>query len=154
MKTRRHISLLLLLALLTTGCRSRHAVVEARSSARNDSVAVLRSVAIRELATESETTVLVMRPDTTGRLTVVAKDVTRTVTRTAEAVESGDTARFVAESRRDDIRDEKTGESCTGAQQAPRKVRIGFVSFVWGAMAALVTLLALTLYAQWKSKNS
>lgn len=153
--TRYYISPLLLAAMLASGCRSRHAAVEVRSTVvtATDSVAVLRSIAAREVSTESETTVIVMRPDTTGRLSVVAKDVTWTVTRTVETDERGDTARFVAEARRDTIRNEKTTESGTETPQAARTARIWFVSFVWGAMAALVTLLSLILYAKWKSRN-
>lgn len=115
-----------------------------------DSVAVLRSIAATAIATESETTVVVMRPDTTGRLRIVAKDITKTVTRKAETAKRADTAVFVAKVEQMDVRTEKTRESESNTAQA---ARVGHIVGVWSCFAFLASALALYLCARWKSRN-
>lgn len=115
-----------------------------------DSVAVLRTIAATAIATESETTVIVMRPDTTGRLRIVAKDITKTVTRKAETAKRADTAVFETKAKQTDIRTEKTRESESNTAQT---ACVGHIVGMWGCFAFLATLLALYLYAKWKSRN-
>lgn len=115
-----------------------------------DSVAVLRSIAATAIATESETTVIVMRPDTTGRLRIVAKDITKTVTRKAETAKRADTAAFEAKARQTDIRTEKTSESESNAAMACHS---GFIVGMWGCFTLLAAALALYIHAKWKSRN-
>lgn len=153
---------------LLLGCRTKSEVVQAIASERHtDSVAVVSSVnssvTTREQSTEAvamreqvwET--IVMRPDTTGELRVVARDIVRHTDTSAastqssdnatESVQSGDTAVFVSETIEDTIQVTKTQQT---AKNEPRRGLVGFMLGLWVAFAALVGLLALYLYAKWK----
>lgn len=148
-----------IIAILTTivplsasvACRTiREASSLAATERHADSVAVLRSIAATAIATESETTVIVMRPDTTGRLRIVAKDITKTVTRKAETAKRADTAAFEAKARQTDIRTEKTRESESNAAMACHS---GFIVGMWVCFTLLAAALALYNHAKWKSRN-
>lgn len=130
---------------------SREASSLADTERHADSVAVLRSIAATAIDTESETTVIVMRPDTiTGELRIVAKNITKTVTRKAETAKRADTAVFVTNVEQTDYREEKTRESESNAAKA---YHAGFIAAVWGCLTLLAAVLALYILAKWKSRN-
>jgi len=148
-----------IIAILTTivplsasvACRTIRETSSIAATERHaDSVAVLRSIAATAIATESETTVIVMRLDTTGRLRIVAKDITKTVTRKAETAKRADTAAFEAKARQTDIRTEKTRESESNAAMTCHS---GFIVGMWGCFTLLAAALALYIHAKWKSRN-
>lgn len=152
MRTKIAILLAIVPLSASVACRTNREASSLTVTERHaDSVAVLRSIAATAIATESETTVIVMRPDTvTGELRIVAKDITKTVTRKAETARRGDTAAFVAKDKQKDTRTEKTRENASNTAQTSR---IGFLAVVWLCFAMLGAALALYVHAKWKSRN-
>lgn len=128
------------------GCRSKN-VVAIATERHADSVASLRSIGARELTRETETTTIVMRPDTLGRLVEVARDVTRSVTR--ETAKQADTAVFHYETMQNTVKETKTQET---RQDTDRANATAFVAGVWVALTLLVAGLAAILYMRWKLK--
>lgn len=148
----REIAIILLLFGLVPlfGCRSRKELNASDFGRHADSVAVLRSIAARELVSETETTTIVMRPDTLGRLVEVARDVVRIVTRTAETAMQGDTAFFVAETKQHSTNTKKTQETLQGeAKRQP----VAFLFGMWAAFSMLAFGLALYLVKTWTSRH-
>lgn len=141
--------LLILSAFALVACRSRKAVALTSLERHADSVGVLRSIAARELTRETETTVVTMRPDSTGTLVEVSRDVFRTVTRETENAIKADTGAFHAETMQDTIKEEKTQETQTSEAKGHSR------AFVAGMVATAVLLasgLAAITYAKWKSR--
>ena len=141
--------LLILSAFALVACRSRKAVALTSLERHADSVGVLRSIAARELTRETETTVVTMRPDSTGTLVEVSRDVFRTVTRETENAIKSDTGAFHAETMQDTIKEEKTQETKTNEAKGRSR------AFVAGMVATAVVLasgLAAITYAKWKSR--
>lgn len=132
------------------GCRSRKELTASDFGRHADSVAALRSIAAHEIVTESETTTIVMRPDTLGRLVEVARDVVRTVTRTAENAMRGDTAVFVADTKRHSTETIKTQETLQG--EATRRPA-AFLYGMWAAFTLLAFGLLLYLAKTWTSRH-
>lgn len=139
----------MLVPAVTTGCRSRKEVAIAATERHSDSVASLRSIGARELTREMETTTIVMRPDTLGRLVEVARDVTRSVTRETETAKQADTAVFHSETMQNTVKETKTQET---RQDTARENATAFVAGVWVALTLLVAGLAAILYMKWKLK--
>ena len=141
--------LLILSAFALVACRSRKAVALTSLERHADSVGVLRSIAARELTRETETTVVTMRPDSTGTLVEVSRDVFRTVTRETENAIKSDTGSFHAETMQDTIKEEKTQETQTSEAKGRSR------AFVAGMVATALLLasgLAAITYAKWKSR--
>ena len=137
-----------ILLLLFAGCKAKTVAVDTTSVTLRhaDSVAALRSIRASELERETVVETIVVRPDTLGRLHVVAHDIVKTTERKAETERTGDTARFEAKAEQTDVRLEKTQETQVNT---PAEGKGYATAIVWGAFAAL---LALLLYA-WKSKS-
>ena len=148
MKTAFVIVLILGLVPLT-GCRTRKMVHTVEAARHSDSVSALRSIAARELVTESETTVVTMRPDTLGVLREVARDVVRTVTRTAENAIQGDTAVFTSQTTRHSTETKKTQETAPRAAAGPSMFLLG----MWAAFALLAFGLMIYLAKTWTSRH-
>lgn len=134
---------------VATGCRSRKEVAIATTERHTDSVASLRSIGARELTRETETTTIVMRPDTLGRLVEVARDVTRSVTRETETAKQADTAVFHSDTMQNTIQETKTQET---RQDTERANATAFVAGMWVTFTILVAGLAAILYMKWKLK--
>lgn len=141
--------LLILSVSALVACRSRKAVSLTSLERHADSVGVLRSIAARELIRETETTVVTMRPDTTGTLVEVSRDVFRTVTRETENAIKSDTGAFHAETMKNTTKEEKIQE--TQPSEAKGRSRAFFAGMVATAVLLASGLAAIT-YAKWKSR--
>lgn len=141
-----------ILILLLAGCKAKTVSVDTTSvTVRHaDSVAVLRSLRATELERETVVETIVVRPDTLGRLQVVAHDIVKTTERTAETSKTGDTARFNLQAEQTDVQREKTQEI---QSNTPAEGKERAASTVWGAFATLAALLALSLFASWNSRK-
>lgn len=141
--------ILLILSVSTLcACRQKESLT-ANSERHADGVATLRSLAARELTRETETTVVTMRPDTTGNLVEVARDVVRTVTREAENATQGDTTTFHAETMQNTTEEKKQGET---RRKETGTAPIAFVAGAVSASMLIVSGVAAILYAKWKSR--
>lgn len=141
-----------ILLLLLAGCKAKTVAVDttAVTLRHADSVAALRSIRASELERETVVETIVVRPDTLGRLQVVAHDIVKTTERKAETERTGDTARFEAKAERTDVQREKTQET---QGNTPAEGKGYAAATVWGAFATLAALLALFLYASWNSRK-
>ena len=152
--------ILLILSVSTlVACRSRKALSLTSLERHADSVGVLRSIAARELTRETETTFVTMRPDTTGTLVEVSRDVFRTVTRETENAIKSDTGTFQAETMKNTTKEEKTQETQPSEAQPseaqPSEAKGRSRAFFAGMVATAVLLasgLAAITYAKWKSR--
>lgn len=146
--------LLFLIVFILTGCRSKSEAVDASlvTERHSEGVGVLRSIAATAVERETETMVVVMRPDTAGVLQVVSMDVTRRVEKSTETTEKGDTTRFSASDTRTDIVHEEEAVQATETTQT-RKGVTAFVVGVWVGFAAIVAVLAAILLKSWTSSH-
>lgn len=142
------MKVLLFIILLTfVGCRSRR--VEVVAVRRADSVAGLRSLKTTSLERETVWQTVTVRPDTTGRLRVVAVDIVRGVGREVETVADTSTSFAFIDSRED------TKETTT-ATAAPAEATGGAVDLcglVWLVLAAFVLLFGKYIQRLWKSAH-
>lgn len=142
------MKVLLFIILLTfVGCRSRRA--EVVSTRRADSVAGLRSLKTTSLERETVWQTVTVRPDTTGRLRVVAVDIVRGVGREVETVADTSSSFAFIDSRED------TKETTT-ATAAPADMTggaVGLCGFVWLVLVAFVLLFGKYIQRLWKSAH-
>lgn len=139
---------ILLILFAAVGCRAHKEEHSSSLMRHTDSVATLRSLAARELTREVETTVVTLRPDTTGMMVEVARDVVRTVSRETECSKTADTSSFHAAKHTN--QENKTQET------RPDESKGHANAFVAGATVAAVLLAAGLLaihYAKWNSRT-
>lgn len=136
----------ILLAFCLSGCRSKSsfAAVAERSL---DSLASLRSMSAKALERVDVWETVTMRPDSSGALVVVARDIVRHETRQTETESKADTAvSSVSEQRLES----ETEETSAGTAAAERRGTGRFVAFMWGLWASLAVLLAVYMSRKWK----
>lgn len=148
--------------MLFAGCRSIHEVakaettVTAASERHADSVVLVSSLGVRETLTEVETVTIVERPDSTGALREVARDVVKTTKRERQTTQQADTSSYHSEAvetrEADTVKEtEKTVEPAerpaTGREKAA-----AFGAGIWFAFSALAVFLGIILYLKWKSR--
>lgn len=123
-----------------------------------DSVVQAVSVGVTEKVTETETTFVVIRPDSLGRLQEVARDVVRTRKTEKTKTQQSDTATFhaetvvadtvVAEVQQQNI--ETKNQETHGEERKGKAAAFG--AGVWFAFSLLSVGLILILWAKWKSR--
>ena len=131
------------------GCCSKRHATQAMEVRRADSVTELAARRVTSLDRETVTETLVMRPDSTGTLRVVARDVVRTTDRsTARATDTVVSSVTASSERRQASEDVSTVE--------PARVRVPWVwvAMPWALLSGLVTLLALYLARKGKTWTS
>mgnify|MGYP007115358243 CR=1 FL=1 len=148
--------------MLFAGCRSSHEVakaettVTAASERHADSVVLVSSLGVRETLTEVETVTIVERPDSTGALREVARDVKRTTKRERQTTQQADTSSYHSEAvetrEADTVKEtEKTVEPAerpaTGRERAA-----AFGAGIWFAFSALAVFLGIIMWLKWKSR--
>lgn len=142
------MKVLLFIILLTfVGCRSRRAEVVA--TRRADSVAGLQSLKTTALERETVWQTVTVRPDTTGRLRVVAVDIVRGVGREVETVADTSSSFAFIDSREDTK--ETTTATATPAEATGGAV--GLCGLVWLVLAAFVLLFGKYIQRLWKSAH-
>lgn len=122
-----------------------------------DSVVQAVSVGVTEKVTETETTFVVIRPDSMGRLQEVARDVVRTRKTEKTKTRQSDTATFHAETVvADTAKAEAQEQTIEKKNQETHEERKGkaaaFGAGVWFAFSLLAVGLILILWAKWKSR--
>lgn len=142
------MKVLLFIILLTfVGCRSRRAEVVAVR--RADSVAGLRSLKTTAIERETVWQTVTVRPDTTGRLRVVAVDIVRGVGREMETV--ADTSSSFAFT--DSLEETKEIVTATTAPAEETGGAVGLCGLVWLVLAAFVLLFGKYIQRLWKSAH-
>ena len=142
------MKVLLFIILLTfVGCRSRRAEVVAVR--RADSVAGLRSLKTSSLERETVWQTVTVRPDTTGRLRVVAVDIVRGVGREVETV--ADTSSSFAFT--DSLEETKETTTATAAPAEATGGAVGLCGLVWLVLVAFVLLFGKYIQRLWKSAH-
>lgn len=130
------MKVLLFIILLTfVGCRSRRAEVVAIR--RADSVAGFRSLKTTSLERETVWQTVTVRPDTTGRLRVVAVDIVRGVGREVETVADTSSSFAFIDSREDT---KETTTATAAPAEATEGGGAGLCVIVWLVLAAFVLL--------------
>ena len=128
-----------------SGCRSKSSFV-AVAERSLDSLASLRSMSAKALERVEVWETVTMRPDSSGALVVVARDIVRHETRQTETESKADTAvSSVSEQRLES----ETEETAAGTAAAERR-GTGRVAFMWGLWASLAVLLAVYMSKKWK----
>lgn len=122
-----------------------------------DSVVQAVSVGVTEKVTETETTFVVIRPDSLGRLQEVARDVVRTRKTEKTKTQQSDTATFHAETVvADTAKAEMQQLTIETKNQETHEERKGkaaaFGAGVWFAFSLLSVGLILILWLKWKSR--
>lgn len=122
-----------------------------------DSVVQAVSVGVTEKVTETETTFVVIRPDSLGRLQEVARDVVRTRKTEKTKTRQSDTATFHAETVvADTAKAEMQQLTIETKNQETHEERKGkaaaFGAGVWFAFSLLSVGLILILWLKWKSR--
>lgn len=122
-----------------------------------DSVVRAVSVGVTEKVTETETTFVVIRPDSLGRLQEVARDVVRTRKTEKTKTRQSDTATFHAETVvADTAKAEMQQLTIETKNQETHEERKGkaaaFGAGVWFAFSLLSVGLILILWLKWKSR--
>ena len=142
------MKVLLFIILLTfVGCRSRRAEVVAVR--RADSVAGLRSLKTTAIERETVWQTVTVRPDTTGRLRVVAIDIVRGVGREMETV--ADTSSSFAFT--DSLEETKETVTATSAPAEATGGAVGLCGFVWLVLVAFVLLFGKYIQRLWNSAH-
>lgn len=142
------MKVLLFIILLTfVGCRSRRAEVVAVR--RADSVAGLRSLKTSSLERETVWQTVTVRPDTTGRLRVVAVDIVRGVGREVETVADTSSSFAFIDSREDT----KETTTATATPSEATGGAVGLCGLVWLVLAAFVLLFGKYIQRLWKSAH-
>ena len=143
------MKVLLFIILLTfVGCRSRR--VEAVAVRRTDSVAGLRSLKTTAIERETVWQTVTVRPDTTGRLRVVAVDIVRGVGREVETV-ADTSSSFAFMDSREDTKETVTATAATA--EATGGGAVGLCGLVWLVLAAFVLLFGKYIQRLWKSAH-
>lgn len=148
--------------MLFAGCRSSHEVTKAEttvtaSSERHaDSVVLVSSLGVRETLTEVETVTIVERPDSTGILREVARDVTKTTRRERQTTQKADTSSYHSEAvetrEADTVKEtEKTVEPAERPATG-RERSAAFGAGIWFAFSALAVFLGIIMWLKWKSR--
>ena len=123
-----------------------------------DSVVQAVSVGVTEKVTETETTFVVIRPDSLGRLQEVARDVVRTRKTEKTKTQQSDTATFHAETvvadtdkteAQQQIIEKKNQEALQGETKRRSTFQEGSR---WAAFSLLAVGLILILWLKWKSR--
>jgi hypothetical protein len=142
------MKVLLFIILLTfVGCRSRRA--ESVAIRRADSVAGLWSIKTTAIERETVWQTVTVRPDTTGRLRVVAVDIVRGVGREVETVaDTSSSFAFV-----DSLEETKETVTATAAPGGTTGGVVGSCGFVWLVLAAFVLLFGKYIQRLWKSAH-
>ena len=123
-----------------------------------DSVVQAVSVGVTEKVTETETTFVVIRPDSLGRLQEVARDVVRTRKTEKTKTQQSDTATFhaetvVADTAKAEAQQQTIEKKNQEALQGETKRRpTGFLLGMWTAFSLLAVGLILILWLKWKSR--
>lgn len=123
-----------------------------------DSVVQAVSVGVTEKVTETETTFVVIRPDSLGRLQEVARDVVRTRKTEKTKTQQADTATFhaetvVADTAKAEAQQQTIEKKNQEALQGETKRRpTGFLLGMWTAFSLLAVGLILILWLKWKSR--
>lgn len=133
--------------LTFVGCRSRR--VEVVAVRRADSMAGLRSLKTTAIERETVWQTVTVRPDTTGRLRVVAVDIVRGVGREVETV--ADTSSSFAFT--DSLEETKETVTATAAPDGTTGGAMGLCGFVWLVLAAFVLLFGKYIQRLWKSAH-
>lgn len=145
-KTKTYLAVILLLC----GCCSKRHTVTAVESRHADTVATLEARRVSTLERETVTERLVMRPDSAGRLVVVARDVVRTTDR-GTAVQA-DTAERKASAVTEAVT-EAVEEETVKREPSPWP----WLAAVWIGMTLLVTACAFVLVKKggnaWTSRD-
>ena len=142
------MKVLLFIILLTfVGCRSRRA--EAVAVRRADSVAGLRSLKTTAIERETVWQTVTVRPDTTGRLRIVAVDIVRGVGREVETLT--DTSSYFAFT--DSLEETKETTTATAAPADTTGGAVGLCGLVWLVLAAFVLLFGKYIQRLWKSAH-
>ena len=142
------MKVLLFIILLTfVGCRSRRA--EAVAVRRADSVAGLRSLKTTAIERETVWQTVTVRPDTTGRLRIVAVDIVRGVGREMETVADTSSSFAFIDSREDT----KETVTATAAPADTTGGAVGLCGLVWLVLAAFVLLFGKYIQRLWKSAH-
>lgn len=147
------------------GCHSKREAVTIQTTAASasyerhaDSVVQAVSVGVTEKVTETETTFVVIRPDSLGRLQEVARDVVRTRKTEKTKTQQSDTATFHAETvvadtakaeAQEQIIETKNQEALQGE---PKRRPTGFLLGMWTAFSLLAVGLIIILWLKWKSR--
>ena len=153
---------LLIMLVIFSGCRSTHEAVVtettvAASSGRHaDSVIRVSSLGVRETLTEVETVTIVERPDSTGALREVARDVVKTTKRERQTTQQADTSSYHSEAvetrEADTIKEtEKTVEPAERPATGRGKAA-AFGAGIWFAFSALAVFLGIIMWLKWKSR--
>lgn len=149
--------------MLFAGCRSSHEVakaettVTAASERHADSVVLVSSLGVRETLTEVETVTIVERPDSTGALREVARDVKRTTKRERQTTQQADTSSYHSEAVETHNTDtvkatEKTIEKPAERPATGRERAAAFGAGIWFAFSALAVFLGIIMWLKWKSR--
>lgn len=154
---------LLIMLVIFSGCRSTHEAVVtettvAASSGRHaDSVIRVSSLGVRETLTEVETVTIVERPDSTGTLREVARDVTKTTKRERQTTQQADTSSYHSEAvetrEADTVKaTEKTIDKPAERPATGRGKAAAFGAGIWFAFSALAVFLGIIMWLKWKSR--
>lgn len=158
------LSILFVLLVPAIGCRSQKESVTIQTTAASasyerhaDSVVQAVSVGVTEKVTETETTFVVIRPDSLGRLQEVARDVVRTRKTEKTKTQQSDTATFHAETVVADTAKAEAQEQIIETKNQEthdeRKGRAAaFGAGVWFAFSLLAVDLIIILWLKWKSR--
>lgn len=149
--------------MLFAGCRSSHEVakaettVTAASERHADSVILVSSLGVRETLTEVETVTIVERPDSTGVLREVARDVVKTTKRERQTTQQADTSSYHSEAVETHNTDtvkatEKTIEKPAERPATGRGRAAAFGAGIWFAFSSLAVFLGIIMYLKWKSR--
>ena len=146
-KTKAYMALAI---LLLCGCCSKRHTVKAVETRHADTVATMEARRVSTLERETVTERLVMRPDSLGRLVVVARDVVRTTDRGTTV--TADTAERKTEAMYESVTD-TVEEETVKREPSPWP----WLAAVWVGMTLLVTGCALVLVRKgcntWTSRD-
>ena len=142
-------------------CRSTHeavmteTTVAAATERHADSVIRISILGVRETLTELETVTIVERPDSTGTLREVARDVTKTTRRERQTTQQADTSSYHAEAVEKHNADTVKATEKTidiPAERTASGSAAAFGAGVWFAFSALAVFLGIIMWLKWKSR--
>lgn len=154
---------LLIMLVIISGCRSTHEAVMTETTVASvserhaDSVVRIVSLGVRETLTETETVTIVERPDSTGALREVARDVVKTTRRERQTTQQADTSSYHSEAVETHDADtvkasEKNEEKPAERQTTGRGRAAAFGAGIWFAFSALAVFLGIIMWLKWKSR--
>lgn len=143
------ILLILVVFLVVSGCRTKSvAVADVR---RLDSVASLRSVSASSVERVEVWETVVMRPDSTGSLVAVSRDIVRHTTKEERIEETNDSTE--THSTDSQSYEEKSKTTMAGGGVASRAVFGWYGVAIWLAFAGLAYFLLNYLMKKWTLRN-